>query len=99
MTQTAKISYMHYRNRDARGSVTDPRGGATVAIKTEGNVSTFAIAWCSKKEVFNRKIGRAVATGRLPSTPYDAFNLADVELARDAIATQLAAKMSEMNYS
>lgn len=99
MTQTAKISYMHYRRRDAFGTVTDPRGGATVAIKTENGSTSFSIAWCGKKEVFNRKIGRAVATGRLPTTPYPVLATIDLESDRDVVATLIAAKMSEMKYS
>jgi len=57
---------MHYRPVDAAGNVSDPRGGATVAIREvvprEVNVS---IAFCNPQDVFNRAVGRAVAEGRL----------------------------------
>ena len=57
-----KVEFMHFRPHD--NSIV--RGGATVAIlPKENNKAVIAIAFCGPNDVFNRKVGRAVAEGRL----------------------------------
>lgn len=56
-----KFEYMHYRTADKT------RGGATVAIYPQDTTKTalIAIARCGPHDVFNKKIGRAIASGRI----------------------------------
>jgi len=55
------FQYMHYRS--ANGT----KGGATVAILPDATTKTalFAISRCGPQDIFNKKIGRAVASGRI----------------------------------
>jgi hypothetical protein len=62
----SKIVFLHYRSIDyTRGDVA-ARGGATVAIEQtdKGEIRT-AVAWCSNKDNYNKRVGRALAGGRL----------------------------------
>ena len=53
------IQYMHYRGQDVRG-------GATVAIMPIANNRVYlSVARCGPQDVFNKKVGRDIATGRL----------------------------------
>lgn len=71
----ADIRYIHLRRHifpdplHYDGSVDQPvldsKGGATIAYIREGTKLLFCIALCNESDVFNRKIGRAVAAGRL----------------------------------
>jgi hypothetical protein len=57
--------YMHYRRRDTSGCAL-PQGGATLAIRTVGeNRIVVGMALCSNRDVFNKKLGRAIAEGRI----------------------------------
>lgn len=56
--------YIHYRAIGKDGAIR-PHGGATVAFRYAEGSLTASIAWCDPKDVFNKKIGRMVATGRL----------------------------------
>jgi hypothetical protein len=56
-----KVQYMHFRtvNRQCNG-------GATVAIlPADNNKVLFTVARCGPHDLFNKKIGRTIATGRL----------------------------------
>ena len=56
-----KLQYMHYRP-----ATTDSRGGATVAIlPIYDNKVLISISRCGPSDMFNRKIGRSIAAGRL----------------------------------
>jgi hypothetical protein len=56
-----QIEYMHYRPM-----VKNANGGATVAIlPTENNTAIVSVARCGPLDLFNKKIGRAVAAGRI----------------------------------
>jgi len=60
--------FMHYRPVDFAGIISDPRGGATVAISLiADDKAKIAIAWCNPGDVFDRKMGRTIASGRLHS--------------------------------
>jgi len=61
------MNYLHIRHYTPEGKM-DPRGGFTVAFERNPVDSTmlhFAMAKCSKKDVYNKKRGRQVAEGRL----------------------------------
>lgn len=55
--------FLHVRNRDANGNLLN-NGGATVAFDVDGDVLFYASALCSRKDQFNRRIGRLIAEGR-----------------------------------
>lgn len=64
------MNYLHIRLHDKYDGRIDPRGGYTVAFersRDNSNILRFAIAKCSKRDVFNKKMGRTVAAGRLLS--------------------------------
>lgn len=57
----SQVEYMHYRpvTRNAPG-------GATVAIlPTERNSVLVTVARCGPEDIFNKKVGRDVAAGRI----------------------------------
>lgn len=57
--------YMHYRRRDTYGEPL-PKGGATLAIRPlQGDQIAVSMALCSERDLFNKKLGRSIATGRL----------------------------------
>ena len=66
MNQDAQpIYFMHYRSRDSYGAP-QSTGGATLAIRPAGgNVIHVAIAKCSPRDAFNKKLGRDISAGRL----------------------------------
>lgn len=55
-----QIQFMHYRS-----PTRDTTHGATVAILPQGDLALIAVSFCGPKDAFNRKIGRAVAAGRI----------------------------------
>lgn len=60
------IHFMHYRQ--IHGTTVDCRGGATLAIKEEGNgLLLIGVARCNTSDVFNKKLGREIAMGRIKS--------------------------------
>ena len=64
MKEQNGIYFMHYRN--INGATVEPRGGVTFAIRpTGGNVLEVGVARCSRRDVFDRKLGRNIAEGRL----------------------------------
>lgn len=62
-----KLSFMHYRNHRAYTDEIDCRGGATVAIMEQENKDAVlvSIARCHDNDVFDRKMGRVIASGRI----------------------------------
>jgi hypothetical protein len=99
-----KPSFIHYRRRDNHtGEVTDPRGGATVAFQLTANgTAKLAYAFCNDKEVFNRKLGRVISTGRLEAereVPFVHQIAVDTDgNIRDQICSFVAAEMESMGY-
>ena len=61
------IEFMHIRAYESlSGQTPSPRGGKTVAIMPiEGNRAKFSIARCGPNDIFNKKVGRDIAEGRL----------------------------------
>ena len=69
--------FMHYRRRNRAGDVL-PQGGATLAIRPVGEDRiVVGMALCSQRDVFNKKLGRTIAEGRL-STAEAGFSNAHV---------------------
>lgn len=64
------IRFLHMRNI-AEEDVVLPNGGKTIAFTVSGHdpqgnrTLRFAVAKCGKKQAFNRKLGREVASGML----------------------------------
>ena len=59
--------FMHYRNHNTDGSIAS-NGGMTVAIMVDPDdrqTALVGISRCKDNEVFNKKIGRDVALGRM----------------------------------
>lgn len=56
---------MHYRNFEL--GMPSCKGGATVAIHPIGNTDQVmvAVARCNKTDIFNKKLGRTIALGRI----------------------------------
>ena len=61
------MRYIHWRF----GQPPKPRGGLTVAYSVDkvaynlnGHVAVYAVARCSPKDNYNKRVGRAIATGR-----------------------------------
>lgn len=62
MNQANQTYFMHYRS----GQGNENLGGATVAIRVVAeNKVAVAVARCSKKDHFDKKMGRTIAEGRL----------------------------------
>ncbi len=67
-TQQPRVQYMHYRTHNDDGTVC-ATGGLTVAFTMAATLRgvevRYALAQCSDKDNFCRKMGRQVAAGRL----------------------------------
>lgn len=71
-----KVTHMRYaasgilagtsRELKERGVPIDPKGGWTRAFiyTPNGNIASYALALCSPKDNFCRRIGRTIAVGR-----------------------------------
>lgn len=74
------IKYIHLRRYDPEGNLL-PKGGATIAYIIDYDNSAdcrkldYKIARCNYKDVFSRKIGRAIASGRMLKGDYDSLIL------------------------
>jgi hypothetical protein len=53
------------RRGNAFGMRVAQTGGVTVAFRQLDNAVEIAIARCSRNDVYNKKLGRTIATGRL----------------------------------
>lgn len=66
------IKYIHLRRYDPEGNLL-PKGGATIAYVLIHALLQYKIARCNYKDVFSRKIGRAIASGRMLKGDYDSL--------------------------
>jgi hypothetical protein len=57
--RTPALKYFHIRNK-----FSDQRGGFTIAYKEDLNSVQYGVAYCSKKDQFEKLIGRAVAESK-----------------------------------
>jgi hypothetical protein len=56
------MKYIHYRL--ISNGQPKSRGGVTIAYDVDGDHVYYAVARCSPKDNYNKRIGRAIATGR-----------------------------------
>lgn len=61
--QSVKTQFMHYRILE--NGIPTSRGGTTVAIRQLGNKAIVGVSQCALGDVFNKKLGRMIAEGRL----------------------------------
>ncbi len=74
----SKPYFIHIRNTQAVEHLdgfdyeVSPLGGTTIAVvySPELEAHIYAVAKCSNKENYNKKVGRAIATGRLRTQCY-----------------------------
>lgn len=73
------INFIHERQQDFEGKPFT-KGGTTIAwsLNMEAREIRVALAFCSEKDVFNRKVGRQQATDRLQAGAYARFTESDV---------------------
>lgn len=62
--ESSMNKFSHFRDIDKRGNV-NPRGGATVAYRTEGKYTYAAVSFCNPIDNFNFQYGRNKSNGRL----------------------------------
>lgn len=73
----SKLKYYHMRRKTSKlESVKNPRGimakgGITVAIVDDNGKKTVAIALCSDKDNYSKKIGRKITLGRIYSRVHE----------------------------
>lgn len=67
------------------------KGGVTIAYHYDSpsGVCVFAMAWCSPKDVFNKRVGRAKAGGRLRSEKQSETLICDKGADRNTIIQHL----------
>jgi hypothetical protein len=65
----SEIHYVHLRQKQEDGSL-DVHGGATIAYIADDTTITCSLARCNVKDNFCRRVGRAIATGRLHNGLY-----------------------------
>lgn len=63
------VKFLHYRHVLNDGSI-DSRGGITFAYVEGEEGLSYATAQCSLDDNYNKKTGRAIASGRLLSEKY-----------------------------
>lgn len=80
------IVYDHLRYASIDGKI-NPKGGITFAIEeisveffsniTEDHVlvAKFGVATCSKKDLYNKSIGRKIAKGRMVDTEFEVISI------------------------
>lgn len=94
----AKFEFMHFRSKDVT------RGGATIAILPQATSKTalIAISRCGPNDVFNKKIGRSIASGRInafltgrPTDQVAQIVLNDDDNLKDVVAAEVAEQMMD----
>lgn len=95
---TQHFQFLHYR------SLSGTHGGATVAItQVADNRALISIAYCNPNDAFNKKLGRAISSGRIVaslkgrnSTNGDIreIEVEDMDRIKEAVASELYYEMS-----
>lgn len=57
--------YFHIRNRDEYTGEILPKGGYTFICEPDGDTLKWSFAICSKKDNYNKKLGRLIAESRM----------------------------------
>jgi len=97
-----KIQYMHFRQKDRA-----TYGGATLAIMPlDKNKVVVAIAHCNPKDLFNKKMGRTIAAGRLQAfldgresveANIREVTVPDMSRIKEAVESELQLEMAAVN--
>lgn len=80
-----EIRFIHLRHHSFRNVIdkgekkgtVEARGGVTIAYVRAGDTCKFSWAQCCTKDVFSRKIGRSISTGRLLGGDGDVLEIDD----------------------
>lgn len=60
------VKYIHLRvYKDEHSTVPEAKGGITFAYDITGDTINFTTSTCNARDHYNKKIGRAIAGGRL----------------------------------
>ena len=68
--QEDKVFYVHLHQHNHDKQI-NPYGGVTIGYSIHRNVVHYALAKCKSVDRFNRKVGRAITTGRLRKGKHD----------------------------
>jgi hypothetical protein len=93
-TNTNDVRFLHIRKHTKTGTLL-PTGGATIAVTKADKGYNFYVAQCSDKDVFNKKIGRSVASGRLKKVGEAHFDVAVVKTSLHHLAEDYNTKVGE----
>ena len=61
------IFFRHERTKDADGNVSN-YGGRTIAFIEQNKTTVEGVSECSVKDIYSKRLGRIIATGRLFKT-------------------------------
>ena len=99
---TAEIQYMHFRPLNIE---VNSHGGATVAILPNdvNGKAIISIARCNPNDVFNKKTGRLVASGRIMAAlkgrdmgdKVRTITIGDCENLKESVASVIGTEMEE----
>lgn len=109
----SKTQFMHYRaTASALALLATPRKhndapvyrGATVAITpTSDTTVAITVAYCGQNDIFNKKLGRTIAEGRMKTflsgkrnlkVPVQIIEVSNMDSMKDEVASVLAAGMA-----
>ena len=68
----SQVKFLHYRV--VKDGQVEGKGGATLVFVTGEEGVSFAEAYCSHKDNYNRRLGRDIALGRLAAGVVDEFD-------------------------
>ena len=68
----SQVKFLHYRV--VKDGQVEGQGGATIVFVTGEEGVSFAEAYCSHKDNYNRRLGRDIALGRLAAGVVDEFD-------------------------
>lgn len=82
------MRYIHVRNKDANGNILC-KGGTTIGYAVDGIKVSYAIAHCSKRDNYNKSVGRAICKGRMEKGAFDTINHPTQERLIETLLSQL----------
>ena len=94
LTNQTKPYFIHIRNDEYRLEFGDwfrsgvsPLGGKTIAVIYSPELEThvYSVALCNPKDNYNKKIGRAIAAGRLRTHPFQLPGLHSMKAAEEEL--------------
>lgn len=66
-TTKPKLEFVHVRNGNLYNDTPDAKGGVTIAYLDYNEYIIYAVASCSIRDNYNKKLGRLIASNRLLS--------------------------------